>query len=142
MSFSIGQNTIGRPLTSIEMALLAAAMAALLCRRRKTGAAVGFAGGYSVGEAWNAVSEALNAFWDIPNFAAKWAMEQFAAALKALEDWARSFGADFLADAFARARGLFEQLKEWAEQMFGRAGQMLLAAVLLYLVYSRFFLRR
>lgn len=134
MSFSIGQNLIGRPLTSIEMALLAAIIAALLCRRKSSVAAAGL-GAFGLGEA-------IDAFMSIPAFAAAWALQKWDESLAALENWARSLGLDLVANAFGQARSLFAQLKEWAEGLFGRVGQMLLAAILIYLVYSRFFLRR
>lgn len=134
MSLRIGDTLIGRPLTAIEMGLLAAVIAAALCRRKDGALAAGL-GGLALGEA-------IDAFMSIPEFAAKWVTEQFDAALQALENWARSLGLDLIANAFGQARSLFNQFKEWAEGLFGRAGQMLLAAILIYLVYSRFFLRR
>ena len=125
---------LGRKLNAVEMGLLAAMMASLLCRR-KSAAVGGFVGGAGLGEAWDLATRA-------PEFLTNFVAEQFDAALAALEQFARSFGLGFLADAFARARNLFQQLKDWAEGLFGKTGQMLLTLVLIYLVYSRFFLRQ
>jgi hypothetical protein len=125
--------------------LVAGGLSMATCAARKNtlasgglGALGGGALGFLAKRIWDYLTDPMGAANDVGKFA----LDLVTATLGAVENALRATGAGLLADAVGQARALFEELQRWVESRFGSAGRMLIGLSVVYLVISRFFLRR
>ncbi len=119
-------------------ALVAGMVAAASCQASKRLPAGSLAGGGIIG-----IGAALEWFrTNFPGSVTDLLAGAVDSALAAAEDMLRALGMDLIANAMAQARSLFNDLQQWADETLGGAGRTILGLILVYWVYSRFFLRR